>query len=90
MSGDETIIAMQERIAFLERHIEELDGVVRELAERLGSAERRLERFGDDMRGRLDAMTERIAGGDGAAGSDDGDPAAHRPPHWDRAPGRGD
>lgn len=78
---DPTVIELQERVAFLERDIETLDGVVRELADRLDATGRELARLRDDTRGRLDdveqaaseAMSARVSGDSESSGlpSDD-------------------
>ncbi len=76
------VVELQERIAFLERDVETLDGVVRELAARLEVTGRELARLREDTRGRLDEVTravgEAAAGAAGAGGA--GDAAGGRSP----------
>jgi uncharacterized coiled-coil protein SlyX len=59
---------LEEQMAFLERHVEELDSVVRELYERLDSLRDEIGRLRDDTTRRFESMTS--------------DPADDRPPHW--------
>jgi len=97
------VVELQERVAFLERDIETLDGVVRELAGRLEVTVRELTRLREDTAGRLDEMTRTvgevagnpesgefggIGGGPGTDRASDADLGRDLPPHWGRAPGR--
>lgn len=72
MNPDQRTIALEEKIAYLEQHVGELDGVIRELADQLAKQGRGV----DAVRGMLE---KHLAGEDDASG----DPAVDdRPPHW--------
>ncbi len=62
------ILRLEEKIAFLERHVEQLDGVIRELFERNEEIDGELKRLRDD--------TERQFGSHDHSAEDD------VPPHW--------
>ena len=63
------VVELQERVAFLERDVETLDGVVRELAGRLEATARELARLREDTAGRLDEVVRSVGeAADGAAG----------------------
>jgi uncharacterized coiled-coil protein SlyX len=87
------VIELQERVAFLERDVETLDGVVRELAGRLDVTVRELTRLREDTAGRLEEVS-RVVGESAAAGpaatspANDADLSRDLPPHWGRATGR--
>lgn len=68
------LITLEEKLAYLEQHLGELDGVVRELAGRLEQQHKGVQQV-------RSILEQHLAGGDeGGAASDD--PAADRPPHW--------
>jgi hypothetical protein len=69
------VIELQERVAFLERDIETLDGVVRELAGRLEVTVRELTRLREDTAGRLEEVVRTVGeAGLGGGGVDEGGP----------------
>lgn len=69
---NESIRRLEEKIAYLERHVTEQDKAMLELAEELAALRRELLRW-----------RERTASTGGAGGVDlPGDPAAERPPHY--------
>ncbi len=97
------VIELQERVAFLERDVETLDGVVRELAGRLDVTVRELTRLREDTAGRFEEVGRVVAetgmgtGGAAAVGpgpagpasaASDADLSRDLPPHWGRATGR--
>ncbi|MHC4811051.1 MAG: hypothetical protein ACYTEV_11905 [Planctomycetota bacterium] len=55
------VIELQERVAFLERDVETLDGVVRELAGRLDVTVRELTRLREDTAGRFEEVGRVVA-----------------------------
>jgi uncharacterized coiled-coil protein SlyX len=65
--------ALEEKLAFLERHVEQLDEQLRELFDRLAAQQNALDRLREDTRASFDAI-----GTDGPDRSD----ADERPPHW--------
>ena len=72
MHEDPRMIILEEKIAYLEQHIGELDGVIRGLADQLAKQGKGVEA----VRG----MIEKHLAGDNDAASD---PAVDdRPPHW--------
>lgn len=74
MPDDDRLIALEEKIAYLEQHVEALDGVVRDLADKLIKQGRGV----DAVRELLD---KHLAEEDAPGVS--GDPAVdEKPPHW--------
>ena len=67
------LIAIEEKLAHLEKYVGDLDEVIREMAGRLESQAK----GAAQMRSILD---QHLAGGDDK--SDATDPAQDRPPHW--------
>lgn len=95
---EDRIITMEETIAFMQRDIETLDGVVRELVGRLEQTTRELARVREDSTERFQEVARVLSGGpstgdgsvvDGAPGGGAGDAAyrEHMPPHWGRSTG---
>jgi SlyX protein len=68
--SDARIDRLEERLAWLERHVEEQDKVMLEQAEHL-----------DRLRAELRLLRERAASGQGGAG-DVNEPTDERPPHY--------
>lgn len=62
------MVALEERILFLERHVEELDGVVRELYDRVQATRDEIARFREETRQQLDDIVR--------------SPEDDVPPHW--------
>lgn len=65
--------SLEEKLSFLERHVDQLDEQVRELFDRLTAQRAALERLREDTQASFDAI-----GTDGAEGSE----TDERPPHW--------
>lgn len=59
---------LEEKIAFVERHVEELDGVVRELYEKIAAMQGEIVRLRDDVGQRFEEMER--------------GPEDDVPPHW--------
>ena len=55
---EERIIKLEDRVAFLEHDLEQLDAVVRELADRLDAMSGDLVRFRDELVARLEHAEE--------------------------------
>ncbi len=67
-------MAVEEKIAYLEQFVGELDGVVRELNDSLAAVRREM----GQLRGQLEQAAQ-----DGSEGPDSTDDLeAHRPPHY--------
>ena len=66
------VIELQERVAFLERDVETLDGVVRELAGRLEVTVRELTRLREDTAGRFEEVGRVVAESAGGQPADAG------------------
>ena len=64
----ESSIRLEEKVAFLERHVEELDAVVRELYEKIAAVQKELTRLRDDVGQRFEDI--------------DRGPEDDVPPHW--------
>lgn len=71
---DRRLTALEEKLAYLEKHVGELDEVVRDLATRLEQQIRGIRQ----MRSTLE---QHLAGGDAKADTAP-DPEGDRPPHW--------
>ncbi|MFK7960345.1 MAG: hypothetical protein AB8G96_07440 [Phycisphaerales bacterium] len=95
---EDRIITMEETIAFMQRDIETLDGVVRELVGKLEHTTRELARVREDHSERFQEVARALGGGvegstDGGAGPASGDASGdapyrqHMPPHWGRSTG---
>lgn len=84
MDADARLVNIEEKIAHLEHHLGELDGVVRETGDRVAGFKRQLEQ----MRTLLEEQAAASAGGPDSDASDDTPPGADqdleddRPPHW--------
>ena len=70
---DPRSVQLEEKVAHLERYVADLDGVVREMNERM-------DHFTREVKG-LRAIVETVRDGDGEGGAD-ADPQDERPPHW--------
>ena len=77
-------VALEEKVSHLERHLSELDGVVRDLHDRMDRSARQLVR----LKGLVESV-QRGEGGEGDeagghadAGPSDADLEDDRPPHW--------
>jgi SlyX protein len=68
---NESIQRLEEKIAFLERHVTEQDKAMLEFAEGLAA-----------LRREMKTLRERAAGGGGAGAESDGEAADERPPHY--------
>ncbi|MEM9414357.1 MAG: SlyX family protein [Planctomycetota bacterium] len=68
------IIALEEKVAHLEKYIGDLDEVIRELAGRLDSQAKGVQQM-------RSVLEQHLAGGDDEK-SMPNDPEADRPPHW--------
>ncbi|XAM01517.1 SlyX family protein [Phycisphaeraceae bacterium D3-23] len=70
------IIALEEKLAHLEKYLGDLDEVVRDLAARLDTQTKGVQQM-------RSVLEQHLAGGDDTKGSDpDPDPESDRPPHW--------
>jgi uncharacterized coiled-coil protein SlyX len=67
------LIAIEEKLAFLEKHVGELDGVVRGLADRIDQQTKGIQQV-------RSALEQHLAGGEGDGPDPDAD--RDRPPHW--------
>ena len=65
---DQRLTIVEEKIAYLERYMGELDGVVREMHDTLGVLRRELGRVRDQIEQQGEGESD--------------DPAAHKPPHY--------
>lgn len=70
------LIAIEEKIAHLERHLGELDGVVRDMNDRFDGFKREIKKMQAD----LEAQQAGSNGGDAADG--DQQMEDDKPPHW--------
>ncbi|MHC5113992.1 MAG: SlyX family protein [Planctomycetota bacterium] len=61
---------IEEKLAYVERHVEELDALVRELFDRLKSGQDQMARWREEVSARLEALGEDRA------------PEDDVPPHW--------
>jgi len=68
MTSDARITALEEKLAFLERHVEELDQQVRELFDLAGAQRQSLKRLQDETQASFAAL--------------DRDAGDEPPPHW--------
>lgn len=71
---DPRSVQLEEKVAYLEQHIAELDGVVREMNDRM-------DRFAREAKG-LRTLVEALQEGPGDEGTQGGDLEDERPPHW--------
>jgi uncharacterized coiled-coil protein SlyX len=69
--NEQRLIDVEEKLAFTERHVEQLDAQIRELFDTIAALRRRLELFSEDTRRQIDALGET---------SEEEPP----PPHWGR------
>ncbi len=70
-SPTENILRLEEKIAYLERHVTEQDKAMLEMAEDIARLRRELLRF-----------RERLAGGGTGGGEGEASPVDERPPHY--------
>ena len=68
---EQRLITVEEKLAFTERHVEELDTQIRELFDTLAALQRKLDLFSEDTRRQINAM----------GSSPEEEPP---PPHWGR------
>ena len=68
MTSDARIAALEEKLAFLERHVEQLDQQVRELFDLAGAQRQSLERLQESTQASFSAL--------------DRDSGDEQPPHW--------
>ena len=68
---NESIRRLEEKVAYLERHVTEQDKAMLELAEELAALRRELKRW-----------RERAGGGESASAGELGAPSDERPPHY--------
>lgn len=72
---DPRSVQLEEKVAHLERYVADLDGVVREMNERM-------DHFAREAKA-LRAIVDAARDGDGGPGPTPGeDPLNERPPHW--------
>lgn len=78
MPDDARIITLEERIAYLERYVEQLDGVIRDNAQAIEQLGHRIASTHEHVSKRLtDIETKQTDPGDADASDD-------MPPHWGR------
>ncbi|MEM9420287.1 MAG: SlyX family protein [Planctomycetota bacterium] len=70
------LVNIEEKIAHLERHLGELDGVVREMYDRMDGFKAQLEKI------RSDLQSHQASAGDGLAPDSDQQLEDDKPPHW--------
>lgn len=77
----DAIIRMEEKLTFLEHHVEQLDGVVQDLAKQLAACQKSLAAMQDQQT----QLREQLAG-DAPAAEDEASVEeklkSERPPHW--------
>lgn len=73
---DPRLVAIEEKLAHLERHIGELDGVVRDMNDRFDGFQRQMRKM------RADLETQRAGGGSDGDGEAGHDLEEDKPPHW--------
>ncbi|MBB6428872.1 SlyX family protein [Algisphaera agarilytica] len=73
---DQRLVNIEEKIAHLERHLGELDGVVREMYDRMDGFKAQLEKI------RSDLETHQPGSGDAPAPDSDQQLEDDKPPHW--------
>ena len=71
---DSRLVNVEEKIAHLERYVAELDGVVREMNDRMAHYQKQL--------GEIRRIVEAQGGKGGDDGISDQDLEDERPPHW--------
>ncbi len=55
---DDRIIRLEEQVAFVQRHVEQLDAVVRDAADKVAAIERDLAHLRRETRSRIDELAE--------------------------------
>lgn len=78
MDADTRLVNIEEKIAHLEHYLGELDGVVREMNDRMDGYQQELAR----MRQLVESQTTNGEGGSDDDGSTDQQLEDERPPHW--------
>ena len=73
---DQRLVNIEEKIAHLERHLGELDGVVREMYDRMDGFKAQLEKI------RADLEAHQPGSGDAPAPARDQQLEDDKPPHW--------
>ena len=73
-------VVLEEKVSYLERHLTELDGVVRDMHGRMDAAARELVRLKDLVK-QMNRADENAAGAGGTTPDDD-ELTQERPPHW--------
>lgn len=69
------LIALEEKLAYLEKHLGDLDGVVRDLAERIDQQSKGVQQV-------RSILEQHLAGGEDGNTGPGPDAERDRPPHW--------